>query len=170
MSHRGYKHLLLAVDFGPGSDILVERALMMRDRFAARLSIVNVVDYVPPGTDYAGGAFVAEPVLPDDFKLEQELLDVAKQELDALGERLGVPPEDRIIEAGPTGRSIQHVARDLGADLLIVGVHERSWLGRLLGSTPKSLLTHEVCDMLAVRIGSDEASDARPVKAGDTDA
>jgi len=75
---------------------------------------------------------------------------------------------DRIIEAGPTGRSIQHVARDLGADLLIVGVHDRSWLGRLLGSTPKSLLTHEVCDMLAVRIGSDEASDARPAKTGNT--
>jgi universal stress protein A len=152
MSERGYRHLLLAVDFAPESEVVIERALMMRERFGARLTLVNVVEYVPPGTDYAGGAFVAEPVLPDNFELEQELLDVAKQELDALGERLGVPPQDRIIEAGPTGRSIQHVARDLGVDLLIVGVHERSWLGRLLGSTPKALLGHEVCDMLAVRI------------------
>jgi len=158
MSEQGYRHLLLAVDFAPESEVVIQRAVMMRDRFGARLSLVNVVEYVPPGTDYAGGAFVAEPVLPDEFELEQELLEVARQELDALGERLGVPPADRIIEAGPAGRSIQNVAHDLGVDLLIVGVHERSWLGRLLGSTPKSLLTHDVCDMLAVRI----ESSARP--------
>ena len=39
-----------------------------------------------------------------------------------------------------------------GADLIVVGVHERNWLGRLLGSTPQSLLKHEVCDVLAVRL------------------
>jgi universal stress protein A len=152
MSEQGYKHLLLAVDFAPESEVVIQRALMMRERFGARLSLVNVVEYMAPGTDYAGGAFVAEPVLPEELGLETELIDVAKQELDALGERLGVPPADRIVEAGPTGRSIEHVARDLGVDLIVVGVHERSWLGRLLGSTPKSLLSHEVCDMLAVRI------------------
>jgi len=169
MSEQGYRHLLLAVDFAPESEVVIERAVMLRDRFQARLSLVNVVQYVPPGTDYAGGAFVAEPVPPDDFQLEQELLELARQEMDGLGGRLGVPPEDRIIEAGPTGRSIEHVARDLGADLLVVGVHERSWLGRLLGSTSKSLLTHEVCDMLAVHIGrrsSRESSEGQRDGAG----
>lgn len=156
MSEQGYRHLLLAVDFAPESEIVIERALMMRERFGARLSLINVVDYVPTGTDFAGGAFVAEPVLPDDFELERELLTVAQREIDALGERIGVPPEDRVIEAGPTGRSIQHVARDLGVDLIVVGVRDQGWLGRLFGSTSKALLRHEVCDLLAVRIAEAE--------------
>jgi universal stress protein A len=156
MSELGYQHLLLAVDFADDSEPVIARALMLRERFGARLSLVNAVEHVPSSVDYAGGAFVAEPVLPDDFRLEQDLLDGAKRELDALGRRLGVASTDCIVEAGPTGRSIQHVARDLGVDLIIVGVHERNWLGRLFGSTPKSLLKHEVCDLLAVRLdGSD---------------
>ncbi|MBK1706296.1 universal stress protein [Halochromatium glycolicum] len=155
MSSKGYEHLLLAVDFAPESQVVIDRALMMRERFSARLSLVNVVEYVPPGTEYVGGAFVSEPILPDDARLEQELIEVAKKEIEALGERIGVPPQDRIIESGPTSRGIQHVARDIGADLIVVGVHERNWLGRLLGSTPQSLLKHEVCDVLAVRL--DEA-------------
>lgn len=157
MSSKAYSHILVGVDFAPESELVIERAQMMRQRFEARLSLVNVVDYVPPGTEYAGGAFIAEPVLPDDGRLENELLDIARQEIDLLGERLSVPAEDRFIESGPTGRSIQHVARDIGADLIIVGVHERNWLGRLLGSTPQSLLKHEVCDVLAVRLDGDGA-------------
>lgn len=152
MSEQGYRHLLLAVDFTPESALVIARALAMRERFDARLTLVNVVDYVPPATDFAGGAFIAEPVLPEDFHLEQQLLEVARQELDALGERLGVPPEDRILEAGSTGRSIRHVALDLGVDLIIVGVHDQGWLGQLLGSTSRALLKHEVCDLLAVRL------------------
>ncbi|WP_462321155.1 universal stress protein [Halochromatium sp.] len=157
MSSNGYTHILVGVDFAPESEPVLERALMMRDRFHARLSLVNVVDYVAPATEYAGGAFVAEPILPDDGRLERELLDLAQKEIDALGERLSVQAQDRIIEAGPAARGIQHVARDIGADLIIVGVHERNWLGRLLGSTPQSLLKHEVCDVLAVRLDGEEA-------------
>ena len=152
MSEQGYRHLLLAVDFTPESEIVIERALAMRDRFGARLSLVNVVEYVPPGAEYAGGAFVAEPVLPDDFKLEQELIDVAVKELDELGERIGAPPQDRIVEFGPTGRSIEHVAKDLEVDLIVVGARDHNWLSALFGSTSRALLRHEVCDLLAVRI------------------
>ncbi|MBK1619471.1 hypothetical protein CKO42_13705 [Lamprobacter modestohalophilus] len=159
MSSNGYTHILVGVDFAPESEVVLERAVMMRDRFDARLSLVNVVDYVAPGTEYAGGAFVAEPILPDDGRLERELLELAQKEIDVLGERLSVTAQDRIIESGPTARSIQHVARDIGADLVIVGVHERNWLGRLLGSTPQSLLKHEVCDVLAVRLDAEAEAD-----------
>jgi universal stress protein A len=152
MSRNGYTHILVGCDFAPESELVLERAQLMRDRFQARLSLVNVVDYVAAGSEYLGGAFIAEPIVPDDGRLEKELLDLAHKEIDALGERLLVPAQDRIIESGPTARSIQLVARDIGADLIIVGVHERNWLARLFGSTPQDLLKHEVCDVLAVRL------------------
>jgi universal stress protein A len=153
MTQQVYRHLLLAVDFAPESEVVIERALAVRDAFGARLTLVNVVEYVPPGTEYAGGAFVAEPVLPEEFQLEQELIDIAVKELDVLGERLGVAPEDRIVEFGPTGRSIEHVAKDQGVDLIVVGDRDHNWLSNLFGSTSRSLLRHDVCDLLAVRIG-----------------
>ncbi|MGB5834419.1 MAG: universal stress protein [Thiohalocapsa sp.] len=154
MSEHVYRHLLLAVDFAPESEIVIERALALRDALGARLTLINVVEYVPPGTEYAGGAFVAEPVLPEEFQLEQELIEVAVKELDLLGERIGVPPGDRIVEFGPTGRSIEHVAKDLAVDLIVVGDRDHNWLTNLFGSTSRSLLRHEVCDLLAVRIAS----------------
>jgi universal stress protein A len=152
MSANPYRHLLLAVDFSPESEVVIERAVAMRERFDARLSVVNVVEYVPPETELAGGAFMAEPVLPSDLDLERELVAVARKELDELGERIGVPAADRIVEFGPTGRSIEHVAKDLGVDLIIVGARDQGWLGRLFGSISRTLLRHEVCDLLAVRI------------------
>lgn len=154
MSRQTYRHILLAVDLAPESDLVIERALATRDAFGARLTLVNVVEYVPPGNEYAGGAFIAEPVMPEEFRLEQELIDVAAKELDALGERIGVPPADRIVEFGPTGRSIEQVARDLDVDLIVVGAHDHNWLSNLLGSTSRALLRHDVCDLLAVRIPS----------------
>lgn len=157
MFNHGYTHILVAVDFTPENEVVVQRALMMRDRFHARMTLVHVVEYVAPGSEYAAGAFVAEPILPDDGRLEQELVEIARKEIDALGERMGVETADRIIEIGPTGRGIQQVARDIQADLVIVGVHERNWLARLLGSTPQSLLKHEVCDLLAVRLEAETA-------------
>jgi universal stress protein A len=152
MSEQPYRHLLLAVDFAPESQVVVERAVALRDAFGARLTLVNVVQYVPPGTEYAGGGFVSEPVLPEEFQLEQELVEIARKELDALGERIGVPAQDRIVEFGPTGRSIEHVAKDLKVDLIVVGARDHNWLSNLFGSTSRSLLRHEVCDLLAVRI------------------
>ncbi|WP_295880305.1 universal stress protein [uncultured Thiohalocapsa sp.] len=159
MSDNPYRHMLLAVDFAPESEVVIARALAMRERFGARLTLLNVVEYVPPETELAGGAFMAEPVLPSDLDLERELVDVARKELDGLGERIGVPEEDRIVEFGPTGRSIEHVAKDLGVDLIIVGARDHTWLGNLFGSISRSLLRHEVCDLLAVRIGEKDTTD-----------
>jgi len=152
MAIKPYQHLLVAVDFAAGSEPVVDRALEMRDRFGARLTLLNVVEYVPSGGEYAGGAFLTEPLMAQDTELEKELLDAAVQEMDLLGERVGVPPEDRLIESGPAGRSILHVAEDLGVDLIIVGAHDRGWFSRLFGSTTQTLVAREPCDLLAVRI------------------
>jgi universal stress protein A len=152
MSTDPYRHLLVAVDFAPESEPVIARAVEMRDRLGARLTLLNVVDYVASGAEYTGGAFIADPVLPEDTPIERELLATAAQQMDLLGDRLGVPPQDRIVEAGPTGRSILHVAEDLNVDLIVVGAHDRNWLSRLFGSTSRALLAREPCDLLAVRI------------------
>ena len=153
MNASAYEHLLLAVDFAPETKSVVERAQQLKEHCQARLTLLHVVEYLP--MPYSG-----DLVVPDDFDLEQELLAVAKRQMAALGESLGVPTEEQYIELGATGRAILRLAADLGVDLIVVGSHGRHGLAALLGSTARTVLNGAVCDVLAVRIK--EESRMRP--------
>lgn len=140
-----YKHILLAVDFAPEMNRVVERAVQVRDRWGARLSLVHVVEYMP--MSYSG-----DLVLPDDFDLERELLEIARKQMDELGQRLGVPQEHRFLEIGSTGKTVLRVAQEQAVDLIVVGSHGRHGLAALLGTTARSVIHGATCDVLAVRI------------------
>jgi len=144
MNPPAYAHMLLAVDFAPETEAVVERAQQLKEHCQARLSLLHVVEYLP--MSYSG-----DLVLPDDFDLEQELLDVAKKQMTALGGRLGVPEEHRYIELGTTGRTVLRLASELEVDLIILGSHGRHGLAALLGSTARTVLSGAACDVLAVR-------------------
>jgi universal stress protein A len=145
MNAAPYENLLLAVDFAPETESVVARAQQMREQCRARLTLLHVVEHLP--MSYSG-----DLVLPDDFDLEQELLEVAKKQMEVLGERLGVAAEDRHIEIGATGRTILRLAAELKADLIVLGSHGRHGLAALLGSTARTVLNGAACDVLAVRI------------------
>lgn len=140
-----YRHLLLAVDFSAETESLVNRALALRDACGARLSLVHVVEYLPM-------AYSGDLALPEDFSLEDELLEIARRRMLELGERLGVAPADRHVVMGTTTREIPRVAEEQGVDLILVGSHGRHGLAMLLGSTANSVLHHARRDVLAVRI------------------
>lgn len=145
MSPTEYKHLLLAVDFAPETEPVVARAQQLAAQFAARLSLLHVVEYLP--MSYSG-----DLVLPDDFDLERELVEVAKKQMKQMCDRLGVAEEDAHIETGGTGHAILRVAADLGVDLVVLGSHGRHGLRALLGSTARTVLNGAACDVLAVRL------------------
>jgi universal stress protein A len=145
MNVPAYEHMLLAIDFAPETEPVVERALQLKEHCQARLTLLHVVEYLP--MSYSG-----DLVLPDDFDLESELLEVAKKQMGALAERLSVPPGDRHIELGTTGRTILRLASELGADLIVLGSHGRHGLAALLGSTARTVLNGAACDVLAVRV------------------
>jgi len=141
-----YRHLLLATDFSDEGDQVAERARVLRDLFAARLSLVHVVEYLP--LVYSG-----DLALPDDYNLEQELQAVARGRLAEVGRRLGVAEGDRHLLLGGSAREIMEIVEKESVDLIVVGNHARRGLASLLGSTTDSILHHTVCDLLAVRVG-----------------
>lgn len=51
------------------------------------------------------------------------------------------PPEQKIVE----------VAKDWGADLVVVGSHGRGFWGRLLGSVSDAVVHHAPCSVMVVR-------------------
>jgi nucleotide-binding universal stress UspA family protein len=81
-------------------------------------------------------------------------------DLDALTARLdseGVPHRIRHLDigSGTASDAILRVAEEVDAELLVVGIHRRSPVGKvLLGSNAQRILLNATCPVLAVRAGS----------------
>lgn len=151
-----YKTLLLAVDFEKESEPVVARARRLRDLLGARLYLLHVVEHVPAALEYVPVGYTGDVAVPDNLELEKELVDVARRELDALGDRLGVPVADRLIRTGPTGRMIDEVARELAVDLVVIGSHGRHGFMGLFGATARAVLRNLTCDVLCVKIEGED--------------
>lgn len=145
MQAEAYTHLLLATDLSPESEALAARARDLSERYGARLSLIHVVEYV--AMEYAG-----DLIMPEDLDLENKLVAAAREQMDALGETLGVAAADRHVEVGSTKAEILRVAEEQGIDLIVIGSHGRHGLALLLGSTANAVLHGVGCDVLAVRI------------------
>jgi len=144
MTATAYEHLLAAVDFSPSTETMMQRAVDLVERYAARLSVIHVVEYLPVALD-------AELMLPPLAGIEEQLLDNARKRLEELTERLGVKQASRYVELGSTKLEILRIAEARGVDLIVMGSHGRHGLARVLGSTASAVLQGAHCDVLAVR-------------------
>src|SRR5580698_6762283 len=79
----GYSHILIAVDLTDDSAAVAHRGLEVARRFNARVSFLHVVEFIP--VDPAG-----EALLPPPVDLEAELVEGARERLDALCVTLGL--------------------------------------------------------------------------------
>jgi nucleotide-binding universal stress UspA family protein len=80
-----------------------------------------------------------------------------ERDLDALAARLddeGVPHVIRHLDigGGTASDAVLGVMAEVGADLVVVGIHRRSPVGKaLLGSNAQQILVNATCPVLAVR-------------------
>lgn len=140
-----YKHILLAVDFSNATEVLVQRALTLRQFCGAALSLVHVVE--PVVIDPSYDVFPAVPL-----GLEQDVANKARQQLVLLAEQLSVASEHCYVTLGATKTEILRCAKEHDVDLIIVGSHGRHGVALLLGATASAVLHGAPCDVLAVRI------------------
>ena len=141
-----YRHILLAVDFGPGHEQIIERATNLVQAEHARLSLIHVVEFLH--VDLAN-----ELVLPQDVALESQIMATARRKLARIASEIGsLESIGQWVELGSTKQEIIRVAEQEQVDLIVIGSHGRHGLGRLLGATANAVLHGAPCDVLAVRI------------------
>ena len=141
-----YTSILVALDFSPTVEKVVARAKDMAEQLQAKLTLVHVFEYIPPIEP------VGDMMLGIDWGInEQELIDLAKERFAQLAKEQGVADFGRHVIVGNARTGIAHYAEEQECDLIIIGSHGRSGLGRLLGSTANAVLHHAHCDVLAVR-------------------
>ncbi|MBI1195713.1 MAG: universal stress protein [Gammaproteobacteria bacterium] len=141
-----YSNILVAVDFSPATESLIKRALDMFEPGKGRLTLVHIVDYLPP-LGFPDDLSPAPALMLDEEALIQSANESLKRV--AAGVQREPPPRLEVRLGTPKSEIIQ-LAEELGCDLLILGARGRRGLERLLGSTATAVLAHAPCDVLAV--------------------
>jgi universal stress protein A len=141
-----YKSVLVAVDLTEHSDIVVRRAIAIARAFGARISLLHVVEYVPVEP-------MGEALLPA-VDIEEELVEGARRRLEDLARRMDLEKEERRVEKGTIKAEVVRVAKESGADLVVLGSKERHGIAVMLNLTEDTILHAAHCDVLAVRITS----------------
>jgi nucleotide-binding universal stress UspA family protein len=129
--------------------------------------VTVVVGYVPDATGYLAVTEAAREALwRETDVVVVNVVDSAgytrptaadERDLDALAARLaaqGVPHRIRQLDVGAetAADAVLGVAREVSAELLVVGSHRRSPVGKaLLGSNAQRILLNATCPVLAVR-------------------
>jgi universal stress protein A len=139
--------ILVPVDFSEHSREAIRYACDLAERYGAALTLLHVLQLPPPpaGPD---GALLFEAQSFDALRepLEQQLRLLA-QELTARGSTA-----DSRLALGRPASEIVRVAAEGGYDLVVMGTHGRTGLGRaLLGSVAERVVRRARCPVLTVR-------------------
>lgn len=146
MQTTAYRNILWATDLGEHGDLVGERAAELAQRYAASLSVIHVVAYLPPFE--LGG----ELALPSYAEIETQLIMQAKLRLEKLAQKFNVENQRQVVAVGAPRYEIVRMAREQNFDLIIVGGRSKHGLGLLLGSVANGVLHGANCDVLAVKV------------------
>ncbi len=141
---RPYRRILLVVDLSDDSLPIGQRAAELAGGLGAEIELLHVIEFLP-----------VEPMaetLMTSVRIEDELLERARERLAALASGLGLPDAPRRVEMGSVKAEIVRVARERQADLIVLGSRERHGLSILVNLTEDTILHAAPCDVLAVRV------------------
>lgn len=141
-----YKNILLAVDFTHEAHLIAERARAMAKQGNARLTLLHVVEYLPPMN------LIGEPSGMDWVIDEEVLRTSASASLKIFATENALSESSQVVVVGMPRVEINRIAREQGSDLIVLGSHGRHGLARLLGSTARAVINDAPCDVLAVRV------------------
>lgn len=145
---QNYQHILMALDFTAEAADIAARAQDLATRHGAQLSLIHVVEYLPPIN------MVGEPVSPEWLLDEQALRESAVTRLQEFANAHSLAEVAQHVVVGSTRFEILRIAAEQGCDLIVLGSHGRHGWSRLLGSTARAVLNDAPCDVLAVRVQS----------------
>jgi universal stress protein A len=142
-----YTHILVAIDFSASAEQVLNKARDIASRNNARLSLLHVVEYLPPIDS------VYEPVLSSNWVIDDaEMLAQAKTSLNSFRDQQKLSDVELHTIQGTPKHIISSFVKQHSCDLVVMGSHGRHGINRLLGSTANAVLHDMPCDILAVKI------------------
>ena len=140
--------VVAAVDPSPAAQTVVQRALEQAQAKQADLHLVHV--FQPPAAVYP----MQGMYLVDDEEMEKAQHELVWNEVSSL---LAEIPVTRAELRGYPATGIVDYAKEVGADLIVIGTRGRGGFASLmLGSTSQAVIHDATCDVLVVMTNPDE--------------
>jgi nucleotide-binding universal stress UspA family protein len=134
--------ILHPTDFSPRSDQAFRLACSLAHDHGARVIVLHVAP--PPMATTVGGVMTPEPGRHDEEYLRQ---------LRRLQPEDSRVPVERLLTEGSPSEGILRAARETKCDLIVMGTHGRTGLGRvLMGSVAEAVVRKAPCLVLTVKV------------------
>jgi nucleotide-binding universal stress UspA family protein len=139
------KNVLYATDFSTTSEAALPYASAIARKFGSTLHVAHVLSdtgllLMTGGVDYV--SFGA---------LYEDAHSIAKEKVERVASRLGGIPYRCYVRHGGVWPSLSNIVTENAIDLIVVGTHGRSGLGKLVvGSVAEEILRHAPCPVLTV--------------------
>lgn len=144
------KHILVPTDLSVGAEQALDYACELARTLGAQVHLLNVIGIPAMGVPELGLAMTTTMVDQLVADNEAAIAHLAQT-------RCSAPCGQVLVRTGDARDVINQTAKELGADLIVIGTHGRTGLSRaLLGSTAETVVRTAPCPVLTVRI-SDEA-------------
>ena len=141
-----YTNIVVAIDFSKSADKVLSKACIIAERDKARLSLLHVVEYLPP-IDFSD-----EQLLVNNWLVDEEvLMKQAKTFLQDLSKKHHLKNAGLEVRVGTAKHEISAFVKDQQCDLVIMGSHGRHGINILLGSTANAVLHAMPCDILTIK-------------------
>jgi universal stress protein A len=126
---------------------MLKKAQAIAQRNNARLSLLHVVEYLPP-IDYLNDTLMDITWVTE----EKVMLEQARDKLQQFAKKHGLENDQLSVELGTPKHEISHYVKEHQCDLVVLGSHGRHGISLLLGSTANAVLHDMPCDILTVKI------------------
>jgi nucleotide-binding universal stress UspA family protein len=139
------RKILVPTDFSELSNKAVAKAVALAQRFNAKIDLVHVLEPPP----YPEFGYVHIPLKEGGLrKMAEAYFEKLRKHIPALADLVDYTP----VRTGNAPYEIVQSARQLNADLIVIGTHGRTGLKRLaLGSTAEKVVRHAHCPVLVLR-------------------
>src|ERR1700758_2075702 len=139
------KNVLFATDFSATSESALPYATAICRRFRSTLHLVHVLSEASLLMMTGGVDYVSMGTIYEDAHNE------AKDKLDQIAAHLETIPHHIYARHGAVWKNLAEVIQQSEIDLIVVGTHGRTGLGKLLlGSVAEDILHHAPCPVLTI--------------------
>ncbi|HTG00755.1 MAG TPA: universal stress protein [Nitrospirota bacterium] len=146
------KTILFPTDFSQGARAAMDHALSLAQDYQAKLILLYVIQDISIAEWYIPSSLSLTDLVEDMQKSAE--MEMAKWGAEASAKVKNV--EQQVIRGVPFVEIIK-MAKDKGADLIVIGTHGRTGIDHMLfGSTAEKVVRKAACPVLTVRIPGKE--------------
>ena len=143
-----YQNILVPVDGSETSFAAVAKAAELAKAFGSKITVVQVLTLDP----YIAAEYTTANQTNDLIERARASIVKTLEEAKQKFTEQGVEAETKLLEGQVIAREITNAAKDLNADLIVIGSHGRTGLKKLfLGSVAQSILSEGTTPVLVVR-------------------